>query len=228
VVLKVFARNCFIGVACFVAAFLLAGCGGGGSAAPPSSPSTPSSASFHFSSTSLDFGNVNVGMTKSLSITMSNTGNAGVTVTQLSVSGAAFSVAGVSLPLTLNAGQSANGTIVFAPSGSGAASGSVNAMSSSGSVGTLTLAGSGTQTSGGHVVNLTWVASTSINVISYNIYRSSASSGPYTKIGNASGTSYMDSTVQGGQTYFYTVTAVDNSNAESTVTGPVTAAIPAS
>lgn len=223
-----FARNGFAGVACF-AAFLLAGCGGGGSAAPPpSSPSTPSSASFHFSSTSLDFGSVNVGTSKSLSITMSNTGNAGVTVTQLSVSGAAFSVTGVSLPLTLNGGQSANGTIVFAPSGSGTASGSVNAMSSSGSVGTLTLAGAGTQTTGGHVVNLSWVASTSINVVSYNIYRSGASSGPYTKIGSASGTSYMDSTVQGGQTYFYTVTAVDNSNAESTVTGPVTATIPAS
>ena len=223
-----FPRNCFIGVVCFAAAFLLAGCGGGGSAPPPPSPGTPSSASFHFSSSSLDFGGVNVGTTKSLSITMSNTGNAGVTVTQLSVNGSAFSVTGVSLPLTLNGGQSASGTIVFTPSGAGAASGSVNAMSSSGSVGTLSLSGTGMQTSGGHVVNLTWVASTSTNVVNYNIYRSGASSGPYTKIGSASGTSYIDSTVQGGQTYFYTVTAVDNSNAESTVTGPVAAAIPAS
>ena len=205
---------------------LLAGCGGGGSAAP-AQPSSPSSASFHFSTSSLDFGSVNVGTTKTLSISMSNTGTAGVTVTQLSVNSAQFSVSGVSLPLTLNPGQTTSGSIVFTPSASGAISGVLNAMTSSGSVGSISLVGTGMQLISTHTVNLSWVASSSTNVVAYNIYRSNASAGPYTKIGNVAGTSYMDSTVQTGQTYFYTVTAVDNANVESAVTGPVTAVIPA-
>ena len=68
-----------------------------------------------------------------------------------------------------------------------------------------------------HYVSLNWTASTSSNIVGYNIYRSSTSGGPYTKI-NAivvAGLNYIDSSVVAGQTYYYVATAVDNTGAES-------------
>jgi len=55
-------------------------------------------------------------------------------------------------------------------------------------------------------VNLTWAASSSAT--SYNIGRSLTSSGPYTIIANTSGTSYTDTGLSNGTTYYYVVSAV--------------------
>jgi len=81
-----------------------------------------------------------------------------------------------------------------------------------------------------HSVNLSWTASSSPNVAGYNVYRGTASGGPYTKVNSApvSGTTYTDTTVQPGQTYYYVVTAVDTSNAESAYSSPVQAVVPSS
>lgn len=80
----------------------------------------------------------------------------------------------------------------------------------------------------GHGTTLNWVASTSQNVLGYNIYRGTTAGGPYTKI-NASvitGTTYFDSGVQAGQTYFYVATTVDVSGNESGFSNQATAVIP--
>jgi hypothetical protein len=79
-----------------------------------------------------------------------------------------------------------------------------------------------------HTVSLNWTASTSSNVIGYNVYRGSVSGGPYTKLTSAPvvGTAYTDVTAKGGQTYYYVATAVDNSNNESGYSSPVTAVVP--
>lgn len=75
--------------------------------------------------TSLSFGTVVVGNNQQLPATLTNTGGASVTVTQANVSGAGFSVSGLSLPLTLPAGQNVGFTVTFAPSAAGNANGSV-------------------------------------------------------------------------------------------------------
>jgi fibronectin type 3 domain-containing protein len=56
--------------------------------------------------------------------------------------------------------------------------------------------------------------------VSYNIYRSLQSGGPYTRIGGALSTSFTDGNVQGGTTYFYVVTAVNSSGVESAASSP--------
>ena len=56
-----------------------------------------------------------------------------------------------------------------------------------------------------HSVSLIWTASITPNPTGYNVYRATASTGPYTKL-NASplpGSTYVDDTVASGQTYFY-------------------------
>ena len=79
-----------------------------------------------------------------------------------------------------------------------------------------------------HSVTLTWKASTSAAVTDYNIYRSSSRGGPYRKINRAdvAGTSYVDSDVLAGQTYYYVVTAVNQRKGESRYSAEAYASVP--
>lgn len=79
-----------------------------------------------------------------------------------------------------------------------------------------------------HDVMLSWTSSTSPNVIGHNVYRGTSSGGPYGKINSAlvAGTTYTDGTVASGQTYFYVVTAVNNSSLESNYSNQASASIP--
>lgn len=85
-------------------------------------------------------------------------------------------------------------------------------------------------TYGTHAATLSWTASTSPNISYYNVYRGTASGGPYSKIGsttaNSGTTTYKDTVVQAGQTYYYVGTAVDSSGNESGYSNQATAAIP--
>jgi fibronectin type 3 domain-containing protein len=76
-------------------------------------------------------------------------------------------------------------------------------------------------------VTLTWTASTS-TVSGYNVYRSTVSGGPYTKLtaSPVAATTYVDSTVTASQTYYYVVTAVDSSGVESANSAEVSAVVP--
>ena len=83
------------------------------------------------------------------------------------------------------------------------------------------------QSSANHIVNLDWNASTSSDVVGYNVYRSPDAAN-WTKI-NVSligPTLYTDSTVSNSSTYYYAATAVDVDGNESVKTPPVKAVIP--
>ena len=80
-----------------------------------------------------------------------------------------------------------------------------------------------------HMAKLSWNA-TSSNNVTYKIYK-----GPSPAIGPGKstpwangirGTTYEDSYVKAGETYWYAVTAVDSNNKESSVAGPILAKIP--
>lgn len=84
-------------------------------------------------------------------------------------------------------------------------------------------------TGSSHTVTLTWVASVSPNVSGYNIYRGTTSGGPYATKVNSSlvqSTTYVDTTAQSGQTYYYVATAVDSSGSESANSAQTQAVIP--
>jgi hypothetical protein len=81
-------------------------------------------------------------------------------------------------------------------------------------------------TGSGRSVALTWVASTTPSV-SYKVYRGTVSGGPYTFLSSAgTTTSFTDSNVQSGITYYYVVTAVDSSSNESVYSNQTQAVIP--
>jgi fibronectin type 3 domain-containing protein len=66
-------------------------------------------------------------------------------------------------------------------------------------------------------VVVSWNASASTNVTGYNVYRATASGGPYGKLTSAPTTSlnFTDTTVVSGQVYYYIVTAVGANSVES-------------
>jgi hypothetical protein len=92
---------------------------------------------------SFGFGNVQVGSSKSLSETLTNSGGTALTISAATARGSGFSLSGSTLPVTLNAGQSASFTVQFAPTTSGAASGSIS-ITSTGANPSLSIPLSGT------------------------------------------------------------------------------------
>ena len=174
---------------------------------------------------SLSFGSVVVGQSKSLTATLTATGSS-ITVSAANMTTSEFTISGLSLPLTLSAGQSASFTVNFKPQSSGAASasGSFNSNAANASV-TQALSGTGTAAPQ-HSVALSWTPSTS-SVVGYNVYRGTTTGGPYSKITSMNAdTTYVDSSVQSGQTYFYVTTAVDGSGKESANSNQTQAVIP--
>lgn len=78
-----------------------------------------------------------------------------------------------------------------------------------------------------HSVTLNWIASTSPNVVGYNIYRGTTRGGPYSLLtAQVTGTTYKDTAVQAGQTFYYVATAVDSNSMESVYSNEATAVIP--
>ncbi len=173
----------------------------------------------------LNFGNVTVGQSKSLTATLAASGSS-VVVSGASMSTSEFTVSGVTLPLTLAAGQSKSFTINFAPQASGTASANASfASNASNSSAVQALTGSGTAALQ-HTVALAWNPSTS-NVVGYNVYRGVTSGGPYAKITSMNAdTSFTDSSVDAGQTYFYVTTAVDGNGKESANSNQTQAVVP--
>ena len=179
------------------------------------------------SPTSLSFGNVTTGTSSApQNVTITNTGNANVTISQVSAS-AGYPVNGGSTPVTLSPAQNLILTAQFSPTSTGPISGNISIVSNAtGSPALVSLSGTGVAPIQ-HSVVLTWNASTS-SVAGYNVYRGTVSGGPYTKINSALVTAltYTDSTVQNGTTYYYVTTAVDSGGTESVHSNEVSAPIP--
>jgi hypothetical protein len=78
---------------------------------------------------SISFSNVQVGNNQSIPETLTNSSGASVTITQAVITGAGFSVSGLSLPVTLGAGQSTGFSVVFTPQSAGSVSGNLAVVS---------------------------------------------------------------------------------------------------
>jgi len=75
------------------------------------------------------FGSVTVGSQSNQTITLTNNSGSTVNISAAAVSGAGFTLSGITTPLVLNASQSTTFTVTFAPQATGSASGSVTLTS---------------------------------------------------------------------------------------------------
>lgn len=168
--------------------------------------------------TTLAAGSVAVGASGTVSGSLSASG-ANVTISAASTNNSVFTIGGISLPLTIPAGNSTPFTITFSPVTAGAASATLTFISNAQpSTTTAALTGTGTPAPT-HDVNLSWNPSSSSGISGYNVYRAvyTSSCGSFSKINPSldTGTLYTDSVVVDGTSYCYATTAVNSSNEES-------------
>lgn len=157
-------------------------------------------------------------------------GTAGVSGATLTLSGAASRSTTAGSTGSYSFSSLPNGTYVVAPSLSGytftpsTVSVSINGTSKTG----VNFTAAAVPNPIPHTVSLSWKASTSTNLKGYYVYRASVAGGAYSKL-NASpvaSTTFSDTSVSSGRTYYYVTTAVDTSNTESTYSNQATAVIP--
>jgi len=170
----------------------------------------------------LSFGNVIVGDTGTQTAVLTAAGGS-ITISSAASNNSQFVLSGATFPLTLAAGQNAQVNVAFTPQAAGAVSGKVSFSSNANNPqSTEVVAGTGTAPQ----VSLGWSPSTS-QVTGYNVYRGT-SPGSYSKINSGldPNTTYIDTTVSPGMTYYYAATAVNSSGVESSFSAPVEVAVP--
>lgn len=178
------------------------------------------------SETSLNFGSVAVSNSQSKDVTITNSGNANVTIAGVTISGAGFSVSGGS-NVTLAPKQSETVAVNFNPKSKGSLAGTLTISSNAPTI-KISLGGTALQ-GGNHSVGLTWTASAS-PVIGYFVYRRTGTTGTFSRLDSSidSLTSFTDNSVIDGATYDYVVTAVAAGNVESQFSAEVSVTIPTS
>jgi ASPM-SPD-2-Hydin domain-containing protein len=174
----------------------------------------------------LDFGNVTVGQSATLSAALTAS-NGNVTISSDQVTSPEFSIHGLSLPVTISSGHSVQVKIRFTPKQSGTAPAKAGYFSNAVvSPGVQQLTGTGVAPSA-HSASLTWQEADP-SVVGFNIYRGKTHGGPYQQINTAleASTNYTDYTVVAGITYYYVTTAVNGSGKQSAYSNETKAVIP--
>ena len=178
------------------------------------------------SPSSISFGSITTQTSATQKVTLTNTGNSSVSVSQIAAS-AGFSASGFALPVTLAAAQSTSFNVAFAPTTTGSLTGGVTVTSNAAnSPLVIPLTGAGAAPVS-HSVSLHWTPSGS-SFGGFNVYRGTVSGGPYTRVNAAmtSTTSYADTSVASGQTYYYVTTEVGSTGVESSYSNEASAIIP--
>jgi hypothetical protein len=173
---------------------------------------------------SLSFGNVLVGGNSTLPLTVTNVGSTSETVSLGQVGGLGYSVSGVTLPLTLAAGQSFTFSVTFAPKTAGSSPGSIVATSPLSPTLTIPLSGTGVVPAG----QLT-VSPTTINFGNVTVGQNSSQGGQLTAANSSVTVSSatmsnpafalsgitLPATIVAGQSVNYTVTFTPQSSGAS-------------
>jgi hypothetical protein len=109
--------------------------------APP--PSAPTQTTLSVSPAGISFGSVVTGVANTQLVQLSNPSTGSVTITVANVTGAGFSTSGLSLPLTLQAGQTSSFNVQFDPKSAGSSTGSLLLASNASNSPSVALSGTG-------------------------------------------------------------------------------------
>jgi hypothetical protein len=182
------------------------------------------------SSSSVYLGAISVGGRGSQVATLTNTGGADVTISNVSIAGPGLGAFGLFSGLVISPGRNASVYLRLIPAASGDISGTVTISSdASNPQVAISVSGSGISTQAtSDSVTLTWNPSAWDGITGYNVYRGLVSGGSYSLLTSNTdpSTNFTDTTVQSGQTYFYVVTAVSSNSTESGYSSEVAASVP--
>jgi hypothetical protein len=175
----------------------------------------------------LNFGQVAVGQSEKKTGTL-KAGNASITISSADWKGEGYSISGITFPATVAAGQSISFDVTFTPQKSGSSTGTISFISdAANSPHAESLKASGSDNVASHSVTLSWRAD-GAKTVGYNIYRATESKGPFARINSKPhpAANFTDASVQGGQTYFYVTTALNEHGKESKYSNRVQVTIP--
>src|SRR6267378_1809379 len=130
------------------AQFTVAVSNSAGSATSSAATLTVNAATYLLSAnpTSLSFGNINTTASSTLAVTLTNSGNSDVTISNVSSSGAGFNPSGVSAGTVLAPAKTATLNVMFAPAATGSVTGNASVTSNATNSPTvISLAGTGVQ-----------------------------------------------------------------------------------
>lgn len=176
---------------------------------------------------SVAFGSSTVGVASTQTVTVQNTGTANLSLTQAAVSGQGFGIGTLGLPLSITPGGSTSFTVTFTPTSATNFAATLTLVSNApGSPLSVAMSGSGSQPTV-HNVNLAW-SDFSSAAAGFNVYRGITTGGPYVKVNSSLVpiSSYLDASVQSGNTYYYVTTAVDSAGSETVYSNEAVATVP--
>lgn len=181
------------------------------------------------SQSTVSFGTVSLNGLGTQTLVLTSAGTLPVTISGAALIGSAFTMTGLTTPVTLNPGQSVALDLQFLPTAAGVASGQITITSNATAGGTLIVALTGTGALA-YQVNLTWnpPASSADPVAGYNVYRSLNGTSTYQLLNSTAtpGPTFTDTTALSGQSYVYYVTSVDSAGMESIPSNAFDASIP--
>src|SRR5579885_2863696 len=90
-------------------------------------------AAFQLNPTSVNFGKVTIGKQSTQTVSISNTGNTSISITQATFSNPQFSLSGVTLPMSMATGQTGSLTVAVTPTATGSITGTMTVQGSDGS-----------------------------------------------------------------------------------------------
>jgi len=176
----------------------------------------------------LSFGNVVVGSSTPMVVSLTNSGTSVATISSASIPPQGFNSPSALNGSTVAPGQTATLTVVFTPPTAAVFSGTITIVSdAANSPISIPVSGTGVAPTS-HSVDLAWNPSPSPDVVGYIVERADQSGGPYTQLTAApiSVPTFIDTTVRAGQTYFYIVIAVDSTGQMSAPSGEASVTIP--
>ena len=192
--------------------------------------STPMGAA-SLSPTTLSFGTQPVATTSAAqTLTLNNGGSATLSISGLTITGTNagdFARIADTCGSSLAGGGNCTIGVTFTPSATGQRTATLTITdNASGGPQTATFTGTGSPD-----VILSWGASPSSGIAGYNVYRGTTSGGESSTPLNSTpinGTSYVDTNVTAGMTYYYVVTSVGSNGAQSAPSNETEAFVPTS
>jgi hypothetical protein len=161
---------------------------------------------------------------------VSNDGSAALNISGLAISGANagdFAESADTCGTTLAVGGTCMIGVTFTPSAAGQRTAALSVTdNSSGSPQAASFTGTGSPD-----VILSWGASPTSGVVGYDVYRGTTPGGESSTPLNStpvSGTTYVDSNVTAGTTYYYVLTSVGSNGAQSAPSNETEAVVPTS
>jgi hypothetical protein len=175
----------------------------------------------------IDFGDASVGSAATQTGQLTASG-ASVTVSSATIGSQNFQLGGLSLPVTIPAGQSVPFTVTFVRGNSSGSSTTLSFASDADESPSEEAVTVRVARPAQHRVQLSWKASTSKHILGYNVYRGNRSGGPYKKINDVidPNTKFTDQTVAASHTYYYVATAVNSRKRESVHSKQIRVVVP--